>query len=293
MIRYPITPADLEQRIEAEKPGWLKRARARAKRLLSAGRYREQTSIWTEVKAVYVRLQRNKCAYCERQLTGLDNGGSIEYDVEHYRPKGHVPSWPPTTDPDPLVFSFPTGSAFPSGYYWLAYQPLNYAASCKKCNTPLKSNFFPIAGARGTVGSNSAVLSAEQPFVVYPLGDGDEDPEELLTFSGINAIPRRKNGPRWRRARVMIEFFKLNDREELFRERAYQLIGLANALVVLANQTAHPAEKDRARRTIERLQEPRGPHSSCVRAACDLYQRSPAKAQDLFQAADDYLDSLS
>ena len=61
-----------------------------------------------EVKAVYIRLQKNKCAYCERQLTGLDHGGAIEHDLEHYRPKGHVPAWPPVTGTASLTFPFPT-----------------------------------------------------------------------------------------------------------------------------------------------------------------------------------------
>jgi hypothetical protein len=295
MIRHAATRTLLEQQIEAEKPGWLRRARARTNKLLSAGKYREKTSIWSEVKPVYVRLQHNKCAYCERQLTGLDNGGAIEHDLEHYRPKGEVPVWPPpmTGGTPPLTFPFSTGVAFPNGYYWLAYEPMNYAASCKKCNTPLKSNFFPIAGVRGQVGTDPDGLQTELPFLIYPLGNADEDPEEMVTFSGITAIPRKKTGPRWRRARVMIDFFKLNSREELLRERANQLIGLANALAVLVNPTIPPAEKKLAKRTIERLQQPSSPHASCIRAACDLYQQNQEKARELFKAADEYMGSLS
>lgn len=286
MIRYSITRAQLEQELEAEQPGWLRRARARTKKFLAAGKYKEKESIWSEVKAVYMRLQHNKCAYCERQLTSPDYGGAIEHDLEHYRPKNEVPAWPPvSTDEDgPVSISFPTGAELPAGYY---------ATSCKKCNSPLKRNFFPIAGARATVGTDALGLAAEQPYLVYPLGDGDEDPEELLTFSGITAIPRKKNGPRWRRARVMIEFFKLNSREELLRERANQLIRLANALTVLEHSSAPTERKELAERDIAHLQQPSSPHASCVRAACELYQQDPRSAWKLFHAADDYLGSLS
>src|SRR5438552_12772588 len=95
MIRYPVTREGLERLVEAERPGWLMRARRRTRKFLAAATYQEREAIWSEVKAVYVRLQHNKCAYCERRLTGLDYGGAIEHDLEHYRPKGDVPAWPP------------------------------------------------------------------------------------------------------------------------------------------------------------------------------------------------------
>jgi hypothetical protein len=175
----------------------------------------------------------------------------------------------------------------------LAYEPLNYVAACKKCNSPLKRNFFPVAAARGEVGTSPAALIVERPFLVYPLREWDEDPEELLTFSGILAVPRKKNGPRWRQARVMIEFFKLNTREELLRERANQLIRLANALTVLENRKTPLARRKVAERDIERLQRPSTPHTNCIRAAISLYEQEPKTAWQLFEAADKYLESLS
>jgi len=68
MIRYAVSKAELLQRIELEKPGWLARAQQRTNRFLQRGKYTERSSIWSEVKTVYMRLQHDKCAYCERQL---------------------------------------------------------------------------------------------------------------------------------------------------------------------------------------------------------------------------------
>jgi hypothetical protein len=91
----------------------------------------------------------------------------------------------------------------------------------------------------------------------------------------------------------MIEFFRLNEREELRRERANQLVRLANGLEALENPSALPAQKELARRDIERLQASSSPHTSCTRAACELYQQNPQEAWKIFTAAGEYLDSLS
>ncbi len=107
----------------------------------------EKKGIWSEVKPVYMSLQRDKCAYCERKLASADFGGTIEHDLEHFRPKSSARPWPTTaiSRERGLVYTFPTGKHHASGYYWLAYHPLNYCVACKKCNTPLKLDFFPIA----------------------------------------------------------------------------------------------------------------------------------------------------
>lgn len=122
MIRYDIAPDELLRRIEEHVPGWLKRAATRTERFRKAGRYDEKSGIWSEIKDVYRDLQGDKCAFCERQLAGKPYG-SIEHDVEHYRPKSSVRVWPPVEAP---AYDFPTGHASEAGYYLLAYHPLNY-----------------------------------------------------------------------------------------------------------------------------------------------------------------------
>ena len=108
MIRYQITETELRDAIESEKPGWLARAQTRTDRFIAAGKYDESSGIWSEIKRVYMDLQHDKCAYCERQLAAGEDGGTIEHDVEHYRPKNSVPVWP--TDSDDVTFTFPTGA---------------------------------------------------------------------------------------------------------------------------------------------------------------------------------------
>ncbi|MCA9101757.1 MAG: hypothetical protein KDA63_11430 [Planctomycetales bacterium] len=288
MIRYVITEAQLHEDIESEMHGWLARAQERTDGFIAAGKYDESSNIWSDIKRVYLRLQHDKCAYCERQLAAGEDGGTIEHDVEHFRPKNTVPRWPTGND---VSFSFGTGEPLENGYFWLAYHPLNYCTSCKKCNTPQKKNFFPIAQNRGSVTDDPASLNAsEGPLLIYPIGDLDEDPETLIEFVGPLPKPAKKNGPRWRRAKVTIKFFKLDTREELIRERCERLVALDNALKIV-DSALPDADKEVAKDDIRRLQEPKSPHANCVRSACRMYVETPDAMRDVFAAARDFLDS--
>lgn len=40
-----------------------------------------------------MELQHSKCGYCEKWLEGSDYG-TIEHDMEHYRPKSSVKAYP-------------------------------------------------------------------------------------------------------------------------------------------------------------------------------------------------------
>ena len=96
-----------------------------------------------------------------------------------------------------IEYDFSTGREWDQGYYLLAFHPRNYITACKSCNTPLKSNYFPIAGEqRGPQSDNPAHLASEQPFLIYPLGSLDDDPEEVLTFDGIVPKPAKQSGHR-------------------------------------------------------------------------------------------------
>jgi hypothetical protein len=57
MIKYPVTRKKLEQLIEQKKPGWLARAAERTDQFLASGSFDETSSIWSEVKPVYMQLQ--------------------------------------------------------------------------------------------------------------------------------------------------------------------------------------------------------------------------------------------
>src|SRR5262249_31446914 len=221
MIRYEITEAALIDRIDRKVPTWLTRTRRRTSTFRKNKRYSEKKGIWGEIKAVYMQIQHNKCAYCERVLEGPPYG-LIEHDVEHFRPKSGVEAWPNAaiTADRQIDYDFSTGDEWDAGYYLLAYHPLNYTTACKSCNTPLKLNYFPIAGNRGPQAENPSDLAAEQPFLLYPIGTFDDDPEEILTFEGVVPKPVKMSGHRRRRAVVTIDFFELDTREELIRGRS-------------------------------------------------------------------------
>ena len=93
MINYPISLAELAHLIETHRPNWLNRAEARTIRFQQIGKYDEPSSIWSEVKEVYMSLQGDsKCVFCERKLESVKHG-LIEQDVEHFRPKKKVKKW--------------------------------------------------------------------------------------------------------------------------------------------------------------------------------------------------------
>lgn len=288
MIRHMVTEDDLIRRVDTALPGWRARAATRTAKFVADGKYEERSGIWSEIKPVFMKLQHNKCAYCERQLASADFGGAVEHDLEHFRPKSSVLVWPGATE-----FGYTTGAASSTGYYWLAYHLLNYSVACKKCNTGLKLNYFPISASRGRLSATPAELTgSEKPYLVFPVGDMDDDPADIITYMGINAVPAKKTGPRKRRADVTIAFFRLNNREELRKERAGLLDLLGLHLEIINDPAVPVARQNEAKRTVERLLKPNASHSACVTAMTRLYQADTEAARGLIQAARDYLDSL-
>lgn len=287
MIRYAIADTELEARIDAAAPGWRAKAEARTKAFRAAGRYDETSAIWSEIKAALLDIQKRKCAFCERKLEG-EPYGLVESDVEHFRPKNEVPAWP--TDAivkkRRIAYDFGTGRPYPSGYYLLAYALLNYSVACKACNTPLKSNFFPIAAKRRAPSDDPRKFSTEQPFLLYPIGDVDPaDPEQLITFEGLIPVPRLKSGPRRRRAIVTIDFFELDTREELLRGRAMKI----TALWMARDKPQNPVWQGLRATYLSAASE----HANCTRAFDRLCDDDPTVAERVFDEAAKYLASQS
>ena len=229
MIRYPISSSALRSRIRRTKDNWLSRSRARTAWLRSRGRWikdRDGGPIvpdWGEIKPVYRKLQGKKCAYCERLLPTEDET-TRENDLEHFRPKGAADAW---DDGSPN----PPGVGTGGGYFWLAFEPNNYCTSCKTCNQDFKKARFPIDGFAGSPGNRISTLNrAEEPLLLYPIGDHDDDPQDHITFIGHLAAPVRADSGPSRRGQANIEFFRLNDRDELLFGRAMTVSVLAEAL---------------------------------------------------------------
>lgn len=257
MRRYAVTQAELEGRMGE---AWLARARARTERFRRVGRYDEAGGIWSEVKGVYVGLQHGKCAYCERRI-GKDPVYAGELDVEHYRPK--------------------------SEYHLLAYHPLNYAVACIRCNRGLKRDEFPVAGVRMREGDDPAAMRAEEPLLLYPIGDIDEDPADVISFVGYAAVPVRESV----RARATIAFFRLGAEAErdddLVMERARLVRSLYMANLLLRAGTMVKAFEDE----IAFAQSAAAPHSRCAACYQQVCEKNWAEAELLFAAAGEFLQS--
>ena len=288
MIRYPVTQAKLEAAVDATQPTWRQRAQYRTQAFRTAGKYEEPPApFWSEIKSVYMRLQHDKCAYCERQL-GAEGRGQIEHDIEHFRPKNAVRAWPQANRNVPLTYPFSTGDNFPEGYYLLAYHLFNYAAACKPCNTICKSNYFPIAGSRSSGQDNPYNLADEQPLLIYPLGDLDEDPEELIRFDGHVPVPVSHDisSYTYQRARVTIDMFGLVESEELIRERSERIVGLFLALRNAENGLLENA------RFAQVLLSSSSPHTNCLRCFARLFAQHRTKAEVLALQALRYLEAV-
>jgi hypothetical protein len=293
MIRIDVGSRELKDQVEAFKPGWIARAADRTATFITNEKYEEPSSTWSEFKPVFMEVQAFKCAYCERALAGRVVGRA-EHDLEHYRPKSNVKVWPNATAirERNLDYDFPTGEELETGYYWLAYDLGNYVTACKPCNSALKSNYFPIAGTRARqVRTISQLFSSEKPYLIFPLGRGDADPRTLITFHGAVAVPKPRQGAGKRRAQVTIDFFQLNDRDELWTERYHCIRELWSQYDRLNNSSNARSRSD-ARQSIDELREPDNPHSSCANAFYDLCDTDIEEAFRVYQHAHNYVRQI-
>jgi hypothetical protein len=242
--------------------------------------------------------------YCERKLASKERlnadgtvemigPGSIEHDVEHFRPKAAVRQWPAAKIKRnrKISYAFNLGSDSKIGYFLLAHNLFNYATSCKTCNTPLKGNYFPIEGKRKTSASDPSKLKSEKPLLLYPIGKIDVDPEKIVTFDGWMIKPTSSNGTKFRRAAVTIDFFELDTREELIRERAMAIVALYFAFDNLTSTNA--LKRNLARRNIDTYTAPRSAHTNCNRSYLKVLEANPERATELASQAQEYLDSES
>lgn len=286
MVRYPISLADLEAKIVAESATWQQRAATMTAENVAAAALKHKDSIWSEIKPAYMRAQFNKCIYCERPLAGLV-AGKVEQDVEHYRPKGKISAWPKANSG--LSYGFPTGDPKPHGYFWLAFAIQNYAASCKPCNSTRKSDSFPIVGARGDATLTLKQLNTlEKPLIVFPFGNWGDDPAGLFRFEGILIHPKAKTGAKHQRARVTIDFFGLNDREELWEDR-FRVIQSIFANVEVRETTTKADRRAAAERTIADAISIAGPQALCAREFLSLLETDPDTGFQAFLAAEEFL----
>lgn len=291
MIRYAITSADWARAIDAAVPTWFDRARERTDVYSHAGAYAQPPSnIWGDIKRVYMELQGYKCGFCERRLE-QSSYGNVEHDVEHFRPKAMVESWPPSSAPERAAgLDFALGAPSPQqGYFLLPHHHENYLISCKTCNSAFKSNGFPVDGPRD-LAMRSPRHTSERPWLVYPLGSLDDDPQKLIRFEGIVPVPAATGGRRRRRGQLIIGFFGLAERDGLLLERSIAIVALHLALAGVPDQDLTGRL---ARHMVQALTSDRAAHANCARSFVGLWASDEAAAVEFSQAALDHLLSVA
>jgi hypothetical protein len=281
MIRYPISVDELVDKINAVNATWIARAFERTKLYTAARAYTGGTDFWGDIKTVYIELQHEKCVYCETKLQGAMLASKV-HEVEHFRPKSSVNYWPNDRFEAWKNFrpTWPVGTASSTGYYALAYHPLNYAISCTRCNSTLKSNYFPVAGQRDVHGHDPSGMRGENPLLLYPISMIDtDDPQDLITFDGVLAVSKQPDGSAYQRAATTIAFFQLNH-EDLVSGRKEMLLSLWIALEKLKNPESDKARK-LARVVVDRLCSPKEQFSACMNSFRDLYSTDFDKAEEI------------
>lgn len=319
MISYAITHAELLDQIRALDAGWIERAAVATAACEAARHYVKENAagktidgLWGDIKEVFIQLQHSKCCYCERLLES-PKYGKIEHDVEHYRPKSRLKNWfTPAVKKDFPDWPATLGQsgAYTKGYHRLAFDPRNYATSCKTCNSTLKSDYFPVSGTPKLEAASPAGAKSEKPLLIFPVGDGDEPAESLIQFDGILAQPVRDAATdafRHWRARVTIRFFRLNrsapegvaapgeeGRENLYRARAETISALADCLDALETST-NTAVRNLRENKVKRLIAAASPHANCCRSFLRLWTdpATRAKAVACWLDAEKYLQSQS
>ncbi|QDU98791.1 HNH endonuclease family protein [Lignipirellula cremea] len=291
MIRFSTTDTALHASIDAIAPTWRTRAQNRTAALANGTRT-NITKMWSEIKKVYMDLQGPKCAFCEKWIEDQ----AIEQDVEHFRPKNRISRWrvPRKLRGEGITVSQPAIGT-EDGYRLLAYHPFNYVTACKSCNSILKRDYFPIEGTRDSGNDNPRALGGERAFLIYPLGDLDDDPEQLIEFHGLSPQPRRPGFDR-KRALVTIEIFKLDDprtRKELLKDRAEFIEKLYFALKIRDDATSDAIDKGNATSAVARLTSTRSRYTNCLRCYERLWATNRAEARAIYKNIASFLRTTS
>jgi hypothetical protein len=291
MIAYPISLKELRKQIKAHDAKWLTKAAAETKQL-KAGQ-KVDKSLWSAIKPVYMKLQHGKCAFCEKLLGEQIDFDLVNQDVEHFRPKNGVEAWPTAKLRAKLKLpdDIPESNYTAKGYTFLAYHELNYASSCKTCNSTLKSNYFPTMKKPTPAGKNPvAMTKSEQPYLIYPIGDFDTKPEDIITFLGLLPVPAKAAAeqPEHDRARVTIAFFGLSIRDDLMYGRALLMDQVGDKFKLLA-ATNDATEQADLNKEIEQLCAPSTPYANCLNAFVALWKQKPAKAKEMLKIVKAYL----
>ena len=130
------------------------------------------------------------------------------------------------------------------------------------------------------------MLSGEQPYLLFPLGETDQDdPEDIVTFFGFLPKLKYQEGAKHRRGRVTVDFFDLSTREELIRARAAIIVDMWERHEILKEVSISAESRARARSGIDRAIQDESPHANCARAFNLLCLNDPESARRWYEYA--------
>lgn len=285
MIGYYIKRSKLRKKAKKLYPNWDSQAAASLKACHSKKGFIENSKPhWSKIKSVYSSLQHQKCAYCEKRLGSEDDAKYAE-DMEHFRPKNSVEEYVPPAGLLPIGTVIAPVPKTNPGYYWLAFEAFNYATSCKVCNTKYKGTKFPILGTYTfTKKRPEDLLKLEQPLLIYPVGDFDDKPEDLIEFKGAVAVPKHAAGLKRLRALVTIDLLGLNDTSRLvFRQRQMIIEAFYHALEYEKRlRGGDPAKHQQALDRLKIFLSPKYEFSNCLKCFYQVYLTNPPLAEQYF-----------
>lgn len=176
-----IDPAD------PEVVAWLQQARTKHAELMSKpdhmmrSAFLSANNFWSSFKPILIRYFGEKCWYSECSLEGFYG------DVDHFRPKNR------SVDLEKNII-------LDDGYWWLAYEYLNYRLSCEKCNRPFgdggKGDYFPLK--EGSQPAQFGVPCEEEILLLDPCNVDDVN---LIGFNEEGKVVPLTNDP-WLKRRV-------------------------------------------------------------------------------------------
>jgi uncharacterized protein (TIGR02646 family) len=236
-LRKEVENAELASQVSGEDV-----AVARRKALTDGLKKTSRQKIWKDLAPKLGELSNFKCWYSESKNSGSDK------DVDHFRPKGSVAE-----------------DSEHEGYWWLAFDWLNYRYSCTWCNQRRvdienrtdggKWDHFPLRAGSFRAKKEGDDHDDEEVELLDPIDPHDW---KLLTFrSDGQPTPAKREGTREHdRAKASIWFYHLDrqefvkDRRELSR-RIQRLVQYMETLrIQISNQKMRKLYKDQEKELL-------------------------------------------
>jgi 5-methylcytosine-specific restriction endonuclease McrA len=292
MIAYPVTNDELVNAINSESTTWFSRAYIDTLLARETQKYDSTKSYWGDIKQAFIKLQSSKCAYCEKPMAEGEKS-NIDYDVEHHRPKSGCSPWPDAKTKKRLKIDYVLNQGRDRGYPELAFHPFNYIVACKVCNSPYKSDYFPLLGKPNENSFDPVELNqSEEPVIPMPLGTWGEDPSDFLDFEGFVAVAKSSDPKRRKRAEAFIDFFELNRRPDLLVGRAVLILLCYYALREVKDLDL-AKNKTEAQGWVDDYCAPGTGYSAVAQAFVKLFAAKPKLAREYAQIAMVYVNRKS